>query len=68
MFVKTESVSTEAAQNLLAASESMELTTVDIPEMAALPSPGVQYTSMSANQIKQLSDKLTALVFQRVRQ
>ncbi|XP_053409232.1 uncharacterized protein LOC123561373 isoform X4 [Mercenaria mercenaria] len=63
-----ESASTSAAQRLVAGTESEELPALELPQTAALPSEGVEYSSFSANQIKQLMDKLTGLVYRRIRE
>ncbi|KAJ8316357.1 hypothetical protein KUTeg_006371 [Tegillarca granosa] len=65
---KAESASTSAANKLIAGEESEELPPLELPETATLPSEGVQYSSLSANQIKQVMDKLTGLVYRRIRQ
>ncbi len=38
----------------------------DMPDIAQLPSDGVEYNSMADNQVKQMVDRLTALVFIRI--
>ncbi|KAK3108743.1 hypothetical protein FSP39_014630 [Pinctada imbricata] len=63
-----DSASTGAAQKLLDGSESDELPPLEIPETAALPTEGVEYSNLSANQIKQVMDKLTGLVYRRIRE
>jgi len=64
----TESVSTTAAQKLIAGTESEELPALELPQTATLPSEGVEYSNFSANIIKQLMDKLTGLVYRRIRE
>ncbi|XP_022099208.1 dynein beta chain, ciliary-like [Acanthaster planci] len=39
-----------------------------VPDLPDLPTPGVEYSNLSANQVKQLVDCLTQTVFQNVRQ
>ena len=68
LFMITESASTAAAQRLVAGTESEELPPLELPQTAQLPSEGVEYSSFSANQIKQLMDKLTGLVYRRIRE
>nr|XP_022320176.1 dynein beta chain, flagellar outer arm-like isoform X6 [Crassostrea virginica] len=63
-----DSASTAAAQKLLEGSESDELPPLEIPETVPLPTEGVKYESLSANQIKQVMDKLTGLVYRRIRE
>ena len=41
---------------------------ISLPESPELPTPGVAYNSLSANQVKQLVDCLTQTVFQNIRQ
>ena len=41
---------------------------ISIPELPELPTAGVAYNSLSANQVKQLVDSLTQTVFQNIRQ
>lgn len=65
---KGDSASTAAAQKLLEGSESDELPPLEIPETVPLPTEGVKYESLSANQIKQVMDKLTGLVYRRIRE
>lgn len=65
---KGDSASTAAAQKLLEGSESEELPPLDIPETVPLPTEGVKYESLSANQIKQVMDKMTGLVYRRIRE
>lgn len=66
--IVTESASTSAAQRLVAGTQSEELPALELPVTATLPSEGVDYSSFSANQIKQLMDKLTGLVYRRIRE
>lgn len=69
MFYRTgDSASTAAAQKLIAGTESEELPPLEIPETVPLPSEGLEYSSLSANQIKQVMDKLTGLVYRRIRE
>ncbi|XP_052258855.1 uncharacterized protein LOC127863384 isoform X2 [Dreissena polymorpha] len=63
-----ESVSTGAARKLIAGTESEELPALELPQTAPLPSEGVEYSNFSANTIKQLMDKLTGLVYRRIRE
>eukprot|EP00105_Crassostrea_gigas_P044993 XP_019929141.1 PREDICTED: dynein beta chain, ciliary isoform X4 [Crassostrea gigas] len=63
-----DSASTAAAQKLLEGSESDELPPLEIPETVPLPTEGVKYESLSANQIKQAMDKMTGLVYRRIRE
>ncbi|XP_069115919.1 uncharacterized protein [Argopecten irradians] len=63
-----ESASTAAAQKLIAGSESEDLPPLEIPETTTLPSEGVEYDNLSANQIKKIMDGLTGLVYRRVRE
>ncbi|XP_052060514.1 uncharacterized protein LOC127700861 isoform X4 [Mytilus californianus] len=63
-----DSASTAAAQKLIAGTESEELPPLEIPETVPLPSEGLEYSSLSANQIKQVMDKLTGLVYRRIRE
>lgn len=65
---KGDSASTAAAQKLLEGSESDELPPLEIPETVPLPTEGVKYESLSANQIKQVMDKITGLVYRRIRE
>ncbi|XP_033103095.1 dynein heavy chain 9, axonemal-like [Anneissia japonica] len=39
-----------------------------LPEVPTFPTPGVEYTSFSANQVKQLVDSLNQTLFQHIRQ
>lgn len=63
-----ESASTGAAQQLVGEKESEDLPPLELPETIPLPSDGVEYRSLSANQIKQMMDKLTGLVYRRIRE
>ncbi|XP_056010102.1 uncharacterized protein LOC125667097 [Ostrea edulis] len=63
-----DSASTAAAQKLLEGSESDELPPLDIPDPVPLPTEGIKYESLSANQIKQVMDKMTGLVYRRIRE
>ena len=63
-----ESASTTAANRLVAGSESEELPSLELPQTASLPSEGVEYSNFQANQIKQLMDKLTGLIYRRIRE
>ena len=45
-----------------------EMPALELPDTPELPSPGVEYSSLPDNTIKQLVDKLTALVYSRVQQ
>lgn len=63
-----DSASTAAAQKLIAGTESEELPPLEIPETVSLPSEGIEYSALSANQIKQVMDKLTGLVYRRIRE
>lgn len=67
-ILKGDSASTAAAQKLLEGSESDELPPLEIPETVPLPTEGVKYESLSANQIKQVMDKMTGLVYRRIRE
>lgn len=53
---------------MIAGTESEELPPLEIPETVSLPSEGVEYSALSANQIKQVMDKLTGLVYRRIRE
>ena len=67
-FFSGDSASTGAAQKFLEGSDSEELPALEIPETATLPSEGVEYSNLSTNQIKQVMDKLTGLVYRRIRE
>lgn len=61
-----ESITTSQAQKLVVSEETFELPSIEVPEVAALPTEGVDYSSLSAIKIKQLVDRLTSLVYHRI--
>ncbi|KAK6172547.1 hypothetical protein SNE40_016179 [Patella caerulea] len=63
-----DSVTSTLARKLIATTESDDLPPLDIPDTERLPTEGVQYSSLSINQIKQMMDALTSLVYHRVKQ
>lgn len=65
---ESTSISTGAAHKVAYGSESEELPTVELPDTIQLPTPGVEYASLSANRIKQLMDSITSLIFHRLMQ
>ena len=48
--------------------EALVLPPIDMPDVPELPSQGVEYNSLSANQVKQVMDKLTSNVYHKVKQ
>ena len=66
--VESTSASTGAAHKLIHGSDSEELPPVELPDTVQLPTPGVEYSSLTVTRLKQLMDSVMTLVFHRIKQ
>ena len=62
-------VSGEKAESAAKETEKAEenFQTVELPEQASLPSEGVEYTSLEEEKVKDMVDRLTTNVYEKIR-